>query len=868
MLGSIPGFKSILLIVFGCATLLVQPVIAAEGDAAAVDEKAILEKLFNATNGAGWRDNGSGETKWLEADNHCKWSGISCNDSDSVTEINLSNNLLNGQLPEELGNLSALTSLFLVDNSLSGEVPSGIFSLPALTELNLRGNKLVGAIPEDLSSISDVDLRFNGLYHSDLAASSSVLDSQTLDATGVSLRNPASRNLVNLQWTQRGLQEEGGYRVYSSTSADGPFTLAKEVAGKATITAAIGDLNQGTQYFFSVHSFTDSFGGTAAARNINTVESDGNSSEPFEVTTDSDDSDQDGLTNEQEDKIGTLSNSKDSDGDGIDDKSEVGNPDDPTDSDHDGLIDALDPDDDNDGILTKNELNEDTDGDFTLNYLDDDDDGDGVPTKDELNEDTDGDGVVNYLDNNDDDDSLLTSEELPVSNDLDKDGVPDYLDATDDTPEPPKAVASETAQKVTTSIGGGSFGIGLILLAMVGRLRKIRLLKPTSAAILLSSLLSLSLPGMAADAKVQDSGSTDAITTTQTATKSVIKTTVESGDRGGRAYIGIGGGMSWLEPETKDTTLDVDDDSDVGARLILGYEVSRYLAIEGTIANLGEATIKPSGNVEYTHYGIGAVYNFFGRAEGFTPIVSLGIGQIDNGGSVLSEREEDILGYVGVGLEYEFGSAFALRGEYQYFAEDAQLLSLNVIKRFGGQKTKTIVIQQPAAPAPPPPPPIVVPAPVTTTIAPVWNIPDSDGDGISDIGDKCPNTPSGASIDEMGCAMFEGVLQGVNFETNSSKLTPQARRILDRVADELVNYPSVKIEVQAHTDSRGSNSFNQALSGRRAQSVINYLNTRGLSTRRMIPVGYGETRPIASNKTDAGRAQNRRVQFLVLKTRR
>ena len=146
-----------------------------------------------------------------------------------------------------------------------------------------------------------------------------------------------------------------------------------------------------------------------------------------------------------------------------------------------------------------------------------------------------------------------------------------------------------------------------------------------------------------------------------------------------------------------------------------------------------------------------------------------------------------------------------------------------------------------------------------------FSVPDSDGDGVNDIRDGCPNTPEGARVDEAGCAMFEGVLQGVNFEYNSSRLTGSAKQILDEVAAELQGYPTVKIEVQAHTDSDGSASYNQWLSERRAQSVIDYLGQLGISTARLIPMGYGETKPIADNSTEDGKARNRRVEFQVLR---
>lgn len=164
------------------------------------------------------------------------------------------------------------------------------------------------------------------------------------------------------------------------------------------------------------------------------------------------DTDGDGLKDSEETKLGTDPTKADSDGDGVNDKLEVGSDlNSPIDTDGDGKIDALDDDDDNDGILTKNEnynngspISNDTDADGKADYLDTDDDGDGVLTKNENynggtpeNDDTDGDGKPDYLDVDDDADGVFTKYEnynggTPEDDDTDGDGKPDYLDIDDD----------------------------------------------------------------------------------------------------------------------------------------------------------------------------------------------------------------------------------------------------------------------------------------------------------------------------------------------------------------------------------------------------------------------------------------------------
>jgi len=104
----------------------------------------------------------------------------------------------------------------------------------------------------------------------------------------------------------------------------------------------------------------------------------------------------------------------------------------------------------------------------------------------------------------------------------------------------------------------------------------------------------------------------------------------------------------------------------------------------------------------------------------------------------------------------------------------------------------------------------------------------------------------------------------ITFAFDSSNLQSQFHPVLDNVADTLNEYNQTVIEVAGHTDSVGTDAYNQTLSEQRARSVANYLSSRGVSMQRMIVVGAGESRPIASNSTDAGRAQNRRVEITIV----
>jgi len=144
-------------------------------------------------------------------------------------------------------------------------------------------------------------------------------------------------------------------------------------------------------------------------------------------------------------------------------------------------------------------------------------------------------------------------------------------------------------------------------------------------------------------------------------------------------------------------------------------------------------------------------------------------------------------------------------------------------------------------------------------------IPDSDGDGVPDNIDRCPDTPHGVAVDKFGCPLKSSiVLEGVTFETNSSILTADSRPVLNEVADGMVKHPRLRVELQGYTDSTGSDKYNLVLSDKRANAVREYLINQGVKAEQLSAKGFGKADPVASNATPAGRAKNRRVVMKVL----
>lgn len=148
-------------------------------------------------------------------------------------------------------------------------------------------------------------------------------------------------------------------------------------------------------------------------------------------------------------------------------------------------------------------------------------------------------------------------------------------------------------------------------------------------------------------------------------------------------------------------------------------------------------------------------------------------------------------------------------------------------------------------------------------------VPDTDGDGVNDEEDKCPTLAG--TRENNGCPVIkeevrkrvEYAAQRIYFATGSAKLLSKSFKSLDDVAKILNEDQNLKLSIEGHTDNVGKDDYNQKLSESRANSVKEYFLKKGISESRLTSQGFGETRPIADNKTAAGRAKNRRVVMVV-----
>lgn len=155
---------------------------------------------------------------------------------------------------------------------------------------------------------------------------------------------------------------------------------------------------------------------------------------------------------------------------------------------------------------------------------------------------------------------------------------------------------------------------------------------------------------------------------------------------------------------------------------------------------------------------------------------------------------------------------------------------------------------------------------------------DADGDGFQDPVDKCPSEPENRNqyLDDDGCPDEKPadvkiaynqiiIAQQIQFETGKARILTQSYPILDQVAVAMRDYATIEVRIEGHTDNVGNDDENNVLSKSRADSVFEYLVGQGIEASRMTTVGYGETRPVDTNRTPEGRQNNRRVEFHITK---
>ncbi len=331
--------------------------------------------------------------------------------------------------------------------------------------------------------------------------------------------------------------------------------------------------------------------------------------------------------------------------------------------------------------------------------------------------------------------------------------------------------------------------------------------------------------------------------------------------------------------------------------LSLGYEVTPSMGVEIEYGQANDTVKHPVANVSNTsgrwdyreQMMTGNIYvtsdmmtNDYAGA--FKPYVLVGAGQSKisskspfgttntNGTAAVKQiSSTDTIANIGLGSFFRMNDALALRTELRAvhnfdhnWWEGMALAGLQVV--LGGHNMPYVPAPAPVEPPPAPEPVIVQPVVVTPPPAPAPI--DSDGDGVTDDIDQCPNTPRGVAVDARGCPqqITEDLKMELRvfFDINKSKIKAQYKPEIAKVADKLREYPNAVAHIEGHTDNTGPRRLNERLSLARANAVKSMLASEfSVDPSRITTQGFAWDRPIASNKTKEGRAMNRRVYAII-----
>lgn len=278
-----------------------------------------------------------------------------------------------------------------------------------------------------------------------------------------------------------------------------------------------------------------------------------------------------------------------------------------------------------------------------------------------------------------------------------------------------------------------------------------------------------------------------------------------------------------------------------------GYVLNKNWTLEAVASKWDSETQAGAVDVDGTQYRLDALYNINTESL-WRPYVAFGVGDQErefNAATPSSER--DTLLNLGAGVKRSLGGNWEFRTDVRAFNSldnEYTDLALNagISYLFGGSPAPVK-----AAPAP---------APVVEK--------DSDGDGVFDSKDQCPNTPSTHKVDAVGCSLklteTVAIELNITFDTAKSVIKPDFEGEVAKLATFMDQYADTQVTVEGHTDSQGSDAYNQKLSQSRADAVKAALITKyGIAADRVNAIGYGEAKPVADNMTADGREQNRRV---------
>jgi OmpA-OmpF porin, OOP family len=300
----------------------------------------------------------------------------------------------------------------------------------------------------------------------------------------------------------------------------------------------------------------------------------------------------------------------------------------------------------------------------------------------------------------------------------------------------------------------------------------------------------------------------------------------------------------------------------VGLRL--GYNFTKYIGIEG-YANYGKSEWKlfvSKPTVDVLGYGVDCIFNLMPNSK-LVPFLAIGVGGIHySHGSedTTDDRRDKFTADYGYGLKYYLTDNFAFRLDIRHVMpfdnmHNNMLVSGGLNFAFGGAKPAPVY----SAPAPEPEPVMEQAKPQEEAAPVVEEKPQEAAAPIVEEVKAQPQTRVAQEIEEKGRATLE-----VLFDTNKATIKKNYAKDVDSLADVMKKHPDLNVTIEGHTDNVGKAAYNKKLSQKRADAVKKYMVTKGgIDAKRLKAVGYGLEKPVASNKTKAGRAKNRRVEAAV-----
>jgi len=317
-------------------------------------------------------------------------------------------------------------------------------------------------------------------------------------------------------------------------------------------------------------------------------------------------------------------------------------------------------------------------------------------------------------------------------------------------------------------------------------------------------------------------------------------------------YGGVGLGVSELAPESMCPCLTVGDGSDQAISLFLGVDLAKRLSVEAFVSDLGASEIlfngDAVGDVEYQIGGVSLLGYLFGtrvgsfenestalaRREGLSGFLRLGAGVMENDSRLDYDRDHTTHMHAGLGLEYGWSNGLALRAEVTGYDTDAAYGGFTLLKRFGKEPRKAAKSRY------------------TAIADPAAALPESD---------TAESVARTAVPSEATTAAPKLELTTTYFDFGKADLTTATQQVLDEVAAYLLTYEGRIVTIEGHTDEIDTKEYNMMLSLDRAGAVRRYLAEKGVDAMRMRIAGFGESRPVADNRTEQGRQLNRRVEI-------